>query len=151
MKRQTEEVTLTTQKYGFGTETTFAPHEAEAIMREALTEEGFGILTEIDVAATLKDKLDVSVAPYRILGACNPELARRALEVEHSIGLLLPCNVIVYETESGSAVEVLEPNLMAEMTGNPGLEDLGREARERLERALTKLEGVAVEGSGSSD
>lgn len=131
---------MTTKGYGFGIETKLSPDEAESKIRHALAEEGFGILTEIDVASTLKNKLDIDVAPYRILGACNPELAYQALTKEHSIGLLLPCNVIVYEREGGSAIEVLEPNLMAELTDNTELRELAGEARARLERALAKVE-----------
>lgn len=127
-------------RYGFGVETTLRPVEAEARVREALAEEGFGILTEIDVADTLKNKLDVDVAPYRILGACNPQLAHRALSAEHSIGLLLPCNVIVYERDDGSAIEILDPTLMVELTDNPELAELADDARERLERALARVE-----------
>lgn len=131
---------MSQHRYGFGVETSLTPVEAEAQLREALVDEGFGILTEIDVAATLKSKLDIDVAPYRILGACNPQLAHQALEVEHSIGLLLPCNVIVYETDEGSAIEILEPGLMAELTANSDLDDLAADARARLERALAKVE-----------
>lgn len=130
---------MTTHRYGFGIETTLSPEEAEARMRSALADEGFGILTEIDVAATLKNKLDVTFKPYRILGACNPQLAHQALTAEQSIGLLLPCNVIVYETDEGSAIEVLEPNLMAELTTNSHLEELAKDARGRLERALARI------------
>ncbi|HXV72514.1 MAG TPA: DUF302 domain-containing protein [Acidimicrobiia bacterium] len=130
---------MTTHRYGFGIETTLSPEEAETRMRSALADEGFGILTEIDVAATLKNKLDVTFKPYRILGACNPQLAHQALASEQSIGLLLPCNVIVYETDEGSAIEVLEPNLMAELTTNTDLEELARDARARLERALAAV------------
>lgn len=131
---------MTTHRYGFGIETTLSPEDAESRIRQALADEGFGILTEIDVASTLKNKLDIDVAPYRILGACNPELAHQALTAEHSIGLLLPCNVIVYEREDGSAIEVLEPNLMAELTDNSELRELAGDARTRLGRALAKVE-----------
>lgn len=117
-----------------------SPDEAERKMREALAEEGFGILTEIDVAVTLKNKLDLDVDPYRILGACNPQLAHRALTVEENIGLLLPCNVVIYERDSGSVIQVLEPNLMAGLTGNPDLQAVADEARGRLQRALAKVE-----------
>jgi uncharacterized protein (DUF302 family) len=130
---------MTTHRYGFGAETTHGLDETEAKMRSALAEEGFGILTEIDVAATLKNKLDVTVPPYRILGACNPQLAYEALKSEPSIGLLLPCNVILYEIDDGTAIEVLEPNLMAELTANTDLEELANDARARLERALAKV------------
>jgi len=131
---------MSEHRYGFGVETTLSPEEAESKIREALADEGFGILTEIDVASTLKNKLDIDVAPYRILGACNPQLAYQALTAEHSIGLLLPCNVIVYEREDGSAIEILEPNLMAELTDNSHLRELAGDAKTRLERALAKVE-----------
>jgi uncharacterized protein (DUF302 family) len=130
---------LPTHRYGFGVETTLGPEEAESRIRQALADEGFGILTEIDVASTLKNKLDIDVAPYRILGAWNPELAYKALTAEHSIGLLLPCNVIVYEREDGSVIEILEPNLMAELTDNTDLSELAEDARARLKRALAKI------------
>jgi uncharacterized protein (DUF302 family) len=126
--------------YGFGIESDLSPSEVETKMREALADEGFGILTEIDVSETLKNKLDVDIAPYRILGACNPQLAHQALQSEKSIGLLLPCNVIIYETDAGSAVEVLEPNLMAQLTSNSDLESLAADARGRLERALARVQ-----------
>lgn len=128
--------------YGFGVEVDLPPAEAEEKMREALAEEGFGILTEIDVRATLKSKLDVDFDEYRILGACNPQLAHKALTSEQDIGLLLPCNVVVYEKADGSVVEVLEPNLMAELTGNPELEDIAKDAHARLERALARVEAA---------
>lgn len=131
---------MTSHRYGFGVETDLDPAEAETRMREALADEGFGILTEIDVAATLKTKLDVDIEPYRILGACNPQLAHKALSSEQNIGLLLPCNVIIYEKGQGSVIEVLDPNLMAELTDNPDLREIGDDARTRLKRALAKIE-----------
>lgn len=130
--------------YGFGIQTDMSPAEAEQKTREALAEEGFGILTEIDVAATLKDKLDLDVAPYRILGACNPQLAHQALSVEQDIGLLLPCNVVIYESGSGSIIQVLDPDLMADLTGNPELQVIADDARGRLERALANVQGVGA-------
>ncbi|HUG33093.1 MAG TPA: DUF302 domain-containing protein [Acidimicrobiia bacterium] len=131
---------MTSHRYGFGVETNLDPAEAETRMREALADEGFGILTEIDVAVTLKTKLDVDVDPYRILGACNPQLAHKALSSEQSIGLLLPCNVIIYAKDEGSVIEVLEPNLMAELTANPDLREIAEDAHARLVRALGKIE-----------
>lgn len=131
---------MTSHRYGFGVETDLDPAEAETRMREALADEGFGILTEIDVAATLKTKLDVDIEPYRILGACNPQLAQKALSSEQNIGLLLPCNVIVYEKGQGSVIEVLDPNLMAELTDNPDLREIADDARTRLKRALATIE-----------
>lgn len=130
--------------YGFGIQTDMSPAEAEQKIREALAEEGFGILTEIDVAVTLKNKLDLDVAPYRILGACNPQLAHQALSVEQNIGLLLPCNVVIYESGSGSIIQVLDPDLMADLTGNPELQVIADDARGRLERALANVQGVGA-------
>ena len=130
--------------YGFGIQTDMSPAEAEQKIREALAEEGFGILTEIDVAVTLKNKLDLDVAPYRILGACNPQLAHQALSVEQDIGLLLPCNVVIYESGSGSIIQVLDPDLMADLTGNPEVQVIADDARGRLKRALANVQGVGA-------
>lgn len=114
---------------------------AEERTRAALAAEGFGILTEIDVAATLKQKIDVDRDPYKILGACNPPLANRALNAEPEIGLLLPCNVIVYVTQEGTVVEAIDPAIMAGMTDAPGMAEVAAEAREGLVRAITSLGG----------
>lgn len=114
---------------------------AEAKTREALAAEGFGILTEIDVAATLKAKIDVDRAPYKILGACNPPLANKALNSEIEVGLLLPCNVVVYVADEGTVVEAMDPGIMSQVSGSGALEEVAAEARERLERALATLEG----------
>jgi len=126
--------------YGIGITTTLSPAEAEAAVRVSLAEEGFGILTEIDVAATMKAKLDVDLPPYKILGACNPPLAHRALSADDQIGLLLPCNVVVYDRNGTTVVAAMEPNLMAQMSSEPGLAEVAAEARERLARAITALE-----------
>lgn len=107
----------------------------------ALKEEGFGVLTEIDVKATLKQKLDVDFRKYVILGACNPPLAYKALSTERNIGLLLPCNVIVYEEEGGSVVGILDPISMMDVTDNPELDPVAREAQERLQRVAAALQG----------
>lgn len=114
--------------------------ETLVAVRAALAAQGFGILTEIDIAATLKEKLDVDVPPQRILGACNPPLAHRALEAEQSIGLLLPCNVTVRAgVDGGSIVEALDPDVMVRLTGNDALEPIARDAAERLRAALASL------------
>jgi len=113
--------------------------DARAKVSEALTVEGFGILTEIDVQATLKKKLDVDFRPYAILGACNPQLAHRALEAEPQIGLLLPCNVVVQETDGGSTVSIADPRTMFSLVDNQDLEPVVREADERLRRVLAAL------------
>jgi len=108
--------------------------------RRALEEEGFGVLTEIDVKATLKKKLDVDFKKYLILGACNPTLAWQGFQAEPDIGLLLPCNVIVFEeTEARSRVAVLDPIVQLGVTGRHDLEPLAREAQARLQRALRTL------------
>jgi uncharacterized protein (DUF302 family) len=110
--------------------------------REALAAEGFGVLSEIDVAATLKKKLEVDFRPYVILGACNPVLAHQALQAEPEIGLLLPCNVIVYATDEQdvSVVSAMDPVGALALAGNPSLEPIAEDARARLQRALAALE-----------
>ncbi len=126
--------------YGFGVRTGLSPAEAEERVRRALAAEGFGVLTEIDVAATLKAKLGVDHAPYRILGACNPSLAQRALVGDELIGLLLPCNVVVYDAGEATVVAVMDPALMSRLSSSPGLAEVVAEARERLWRAIGRLE-----------
>ncbi len=114
--------------------------DAEAAITSALMDKGFGILTRIDVAATLKMKIDVDRAPYVILGACNPKLANQALNLETELGLMLPCNVIVYQDESGNTVvSIIDPAAMVAMIDNPELECLIQEARPLLEQALKSL------------
>lgn len=127
--------------YGIGVDTPLPVGEAEAAIRAALAEQGFGVLTEIDVAATLKEKLGVERRPYKILGACNPALAAQALEVDGHVGLLLPCNVIVYETDGGSRVEALEPQIMSQMIDDTRIQPIAAEARSRLVKALEAVEG----------
>ena len=105
----------------------------------ALKTEGFGVLTEIDVKSTLKQKLDADFRKYTILGACNPPLAHKALSTELDLGLLLPCNVIVYEEEGGSVVSIIDPLMMLGMVDNPELEQVAQEARSRLERVSQTL------------
>lgn len=105
-----------------------------------LKEEGFGVLTEIDVKKTLKEKLDVDYKPYRILGACNPNLALRAFQSEDKIGTLLPCNVTVIDQGQGNIeVAIMDAQTMMNAIGNPELELLALEVSERMERILTKL------------
>lgn len=125
--------------YGFAVETDLGIEEAEQKVREALAEEGFGILTEIDVAATLKTKLGVDRSPYKILGACNPDLANRALGIEEDIGLLLPCNVVLYQKGDTTVVEAIEPRTMSQITANEALSDIAEEARTHLVKALTSI------------
>jgi uncharacterized protein (DUF302 family) len=105
--------------------------------RAALADQGFGILTEIDVAATLKAKLDVDVSPQVILGACNAPLAREGLQIEPDLGLLLPCNVVVRTDEDGQTlVSALNPELMVSVPGRPELEPIAADAKSRLQAAL---------------
>lgn len=111
-----------------------------AQVRAALADQGFGVLTEIDVKATMKAKLDADVAPQVILGACRPPLALAALQAEPSIGLLLPCNVVVRALdETSTAVEAVDPQTMVSMTGNPALQDVADDAAQRLRAALDSL------------
>lgn len=113
-----------------------------AIVRvtDALKAEGFGILTEIDVKATLKKKLDTDFRPYRILGACNPPLAHQALTIDPEVGKFLPCNVTVDQVEEGLIkVSFLDPLLMSAFVDNPAIEPVAQDARARLERAAAKL------------
>jgi len=105
----------------------------------ALKEEGFGILTEIDVQATLKKKLDVDFRKYVILGACNPPLAHRALQTEMEIGLLLPCNVIVYEEDGGSVVSIIDPLSMLDFVKGTELTPVANEARAKLQRVIEAI------------
>jgi uncharacterized protein (DUF302 family) len=135
-------MTTQTTRYGLGATVDLPYDVALQRTRDALAKEGFGVLTEIDVKATLKKKLDVDVSPYVILGACNPSLAHRALAAERDIGLLLPCNVIVYAAEhpDRSVVAVMDPLQALALTGNEAILPIAREARTRLERVLQAVE-----------
>jgi uncharacterized protein (DUF302 family) len=128
--------------YGFGTTVALPYEQAVERTREALAGEGFGVLTEIDVRATLKKKLDVDFRPYVILGACNPPLAHRALTAEPEIGLLLPCNVVVREgdTPGTSVVTAMDPVAALSLAGNDEIAPLAGEVRARLERVVAKVE-----------
>ena len=126
--------------YGLRKELPAVPYSA-AVERvaEALKAEGFGILTTIDVKSTLKEKLDVDYKPYVILGACNPELAHGALTADDNIGLLLPCNVVVTETETGSEVAIARPESVLAMADSPDVTPIAKEAESRLRRVLEQL------------
>ncbi|RPF27143.1 DUF302 domain-containing protein [Georgenia muralis] len=125
--------------YGITVTTAMPFDEAVAAVREALGAQGFGILTEIDMAATLKKKIDADIPPQVILGACNPPLAHRALQVEESVGLLLPCNVVVRERDGATVVEALDPQIMVGVTGNDDLAAVADDAATRLRAALGTL------------
>lgn len=131
-----------TTPYGISTTIPVAYADAVKRVRRALSDEGFGVLTEIDVQATMKNKLDVDFRPYVILGACNPPFAFQALTTEPEIGLLLPCNVIVYagDTPNTSVVSVMDPMAALELTGNDAVKPIAREVRARLERALAAVD-----------
>jgi DNA polymerase III subunit epsilon len=126
--------------YGFGKTVNDDFNTAVGRVTDALAREGFGILTEIDVKETMKKKLDHDVLPYRILGACNPPLARRALEAEPTIGLLLPCNVVVREDETGRVhVDFMDPGMMGQLASNADLTQVADEVRAKLQRVMDAL------------
>jgi uncharacterized protein (DUF302 family) len=126
--------------YGFNVRVKAGFEDAVTRVVEALKTEGFGVLTEIDVQKTMKDKLDVETRPYRILGACNPPLAHRALTADPDIGLLLPCNVVVREGPDKSVtVGFMDPVAVLQLTANPDIATLAREVRAKLERVRGRL------------
>lgn len=116
-----------------------APEEAEPAIRQALADEGFGILTEIDIQATLRDKVGAELDPYVILGACNPALANRAIAADPSIGALLPCNVVVRVAGDTTVVDALDPGTMSTLTDNADLEPVATEAKRLITAALETL------------
>ncbi|MEO8953196.1 MAG: DUF302 domain-containing protein [Ktedonobacteraceae bacterium] len=125
--------------YGFGLKVNLPYAEAVERTKAALKEQGFGVLTEVDIQHTMKEKRGVDFRPYVILGACNPALAEQALTAELDLGLLLPCNVVVYETEGGSIVQAMDPEPVLGLVGNPRLEPIAYEVKARLRAALTGL------------
>ncbi|MFQ5582239.1 MAG: DUF302 domain-containing protein [Mariprofundaceae bacterium] len=128
-------------KYGFGKKVSMGFDEAIDAVTKELKAEGFGVLSDIDVAATMKKKLDKDMPAYRILGACNPHLASQAIDTEPSIGLLLPCNVLVRQDLSDVVhVEFMDPGAALGLVGNANISELAGEVRTRLERVLQALE-----------
>lgn len=127
-------------QYGFGKTVGMDFNSAIDKVTVELQKEGFGVLTDIDVQATLKKKLGEEMPPYRILGACNPPLAHRAITNEPSIGLLLPCNVVVRQEEDGAVhVEFMDPAAVLNLVDNPAVAELASEVKSRLERVLAAL------------
>lgn len=138
--------TKTLADYAFETKLALPYEQAIEKVTAALKVEGFGVLTSIDVKGTFKQKLDVDFRKYAILGACNPTLAHRSLSQEPAIGLLLPCNVIVYEEEGGTGekytvVSIVDPVAMLEVANSPALEPVAQEAQARLRRVAAALAG----------
>jgi uncharacterized protein (DUF302 family) len=131
--------TTATAKYVFGKTVGLGFDEAVARVTEALGKEGFGVLTEIDVAATLKKKLGLDMPPYRILGACNPQFAHQAIELEPQIGALLPCNVVVREEKGKTRIDIMDPQAVLQLVERPEIEGIATEVRKRLERVLASL------------
>ena len=127
-------------KYAFGKTVAMSFEDATQAVTQALAKEGFGVLTEIDVAATLKKKLGLERPPYKILGACNPSYASKAIEAEPQIGLLLPCNVVVRQDAAGAVhVEFMDPHAVLELVRRPEVDALGSEVRAKLERVMAAL------------
>ncbi len=130
---------ITNTAYGISKSIDLPYDEALVRVTDALKEQGFGVLTRIDVKETLREKLQADFRRYEIIGACNPTLAHRALQSELQVGLLLPCNVIVYEEGEGSVVAAFDPEAAMALADNPALQEVAREAKARLERALKRL------------
>jgi uncharacterized protein (DUF302 family) len=119
--------------------------DAVAATRAALSEQGFGVLTEIDIAATMKTKLNLDLAPHLILGACNPQLASQALAAEPSVGVLLPCNVVVRTLDDNhTLVEAMNPAIMSQLSDNPAVADVAAQAFTRITAALASLTSGAA-------
>ncbi|HRP68557.1 MAG TPA: DUF302 domain-containing protein [Turneriella sp.] len=125
--------------YGFSKTVLGSFDEVEARVREALQKEGFGVLTEINVQATLKKKLDVDFRPYKILGACNPSFAHKALSAEAHIGLMLPCNVVVQQGDKGIEVSAIDPIASMMAVKNDALGAIASEVREKMRRVVETL------------
>ena len=125
--------------FGMSTEVPGSYDEVVQEVKQALAAEGFGVITEIDVKATMKKKLDLDFQPYLIMGACNPRLAHRALTAEPEVGLLLPCNVVVYQTDRGVKVSAIDPTQRLGESDNPELQAVSKEVRGKLARVIAQL------------
>lgn len=125
--------------YAIKTTTQLGFDEAIEKVTALLKDEGFGILTEIDVTATLKKKIDLDYKPYRILGACNPPFAHQGLETENLLGVLLPCNVVVWDDGDHRVVAAMDPNMMPKLLDNPAMKELSSQVAGKLENVLAKL------------
>lgn len=130
----------TVGSYAIETTTTLSYDDAIARVTALLAEEGFGVLTEIDVKATIKKKLDMDVRPYKILGACNPTFAHRALGIEPHVGVFLPCNVIVWDEGTHRVVTAMEPQLMSQIVPSPELLEVAHEVSTRIHRVIEKVD-----------
>ena len=126
-------------KYGFSKLTDYTFEQAIDKVTEELKKEGFGVLTTIDVKDTLKKKIDADFKKYTILGACNPTLAHGALQVEEELGLLLPCNVIVYEKNDKSVISIFDPIVMTTVVDNPDMKPVAEEVKSKLKRVLEAI------------
>ncbi len=133
------ESSITHQKYGYSKVVQLPYAQAIEKVKQKLKEQGFGVLAEIDIQQAMKEKLNAEYPRYVILGACNPQLAHRALQVEPRLGLLLPCNVIVREVGGGTEVAMIDADAMLSMVDNSGLRPVAREANERLQAALKSV------------
>lgn len=126
-------------QYGFSKTTDYTFEQAIEKVTEELKKEGFGVLTTIDVKETLKKKIDVDFKKYTILGACNPSFARKALQVEEELGLLLPCNVIVYQKNDKTVISIFDPIVMTVVIDNPEMKPVAEEVKNKLKRVLEAL------------
>ena len=125
--------------YGYSKQVSLSYIDAIEKTKEELTKEGFGVLTEIDVKTTMKKKLDLDYENYIILGACNPPLAHKALQAEKEIGLLLPCNVIVYESDGKVHVSAIIPSVAMSMVENPKLSEIAQEVEDKLKKVVGEI------------
>ncbi len=138
---------MTKKDYAFRIEVDLAYRETVERVKEELQVEGFGVLTEVDVEKVMEKKLGVRFRPYTIIGACNPPLSSRAFNANLEAGLVLPCNVIIYEQEGHSVVVIADPVTMISTLGDPRLNEVATEARDRLQRVIEQIEKVPTNSS----